>query len=254
MMTKTPAVASTSPLDAPRAAAPAGPGPAAPAAAPLRVVVVPADGPLRETTRVLLAGAPGLRAVELGRERARDAEDVARHPEVVLLDLDARARGADAVAREAVARWRPAPVLVVTASEDRHANRALVRAGVRGVVTHAREADHLLAALHRVHDGEIWLARGCMSRLIDEMVGDGHAGPAHLAGAEALDRLTAREREVAELIARGLHNKAIAAALGITDHTVRHHLTAIYAKLGVSDRLELAVYAFRHTGGAPARP
>ncbi len=178
-----------------------------------------------------------------------------RRADVVVLDVDARDPLAERAVREASARWRPAPLLVSTASEDRACNRRLVRAGARGVVTHARGEDHLLTAIRRVRDGEIWLARACMSRLIDELARGDPSPPPHLASAEGLEKLTEREREVVALIARGLHNKAIAAELRITDHTVRHHLTAIFAKLGVADRLELAVYAFRHRaagGGGPA--
>lgn len=217
------------------------------ATAPLGVLVIAAGVALQHATRQILAAAPALRAVELGRETVREANGLARHPDVVLLEVDARQETAESAVREVVAKWRPAPVLIVTLSEDRYCNRRLVRWGARGVVTHSRQAEHLVAAINRVHDGEIWLGRACMTLLIDEMVANNHPAPPHLASAAGLEQLTDREREVVDLIAQGLHNKAIAAQLGITDHTVRHHLTAVFAKLGVADRLELAVYAFRHS-------
>lgn len=214
-------------------------------AAPLAVLFVNTGEQVAAATWQLLVGDGDIRAIHHGRESAREADGVASSPDVVLLDVDARHDGAAAAVREAVAKWRPAPVLVLTDCEDRPLNRRLVRSGARGVVTRSRQGEQLVSALHRVHDGEIWLGRSCMSQLIDEMAAASRP-PAHLATAEGLERLTERERDVVALIAQGMHNKAIAGELGITDHTVRHHLTAIFAKLGVADRLELAVYAFRH--------
>ena len=222
-----------------------------PEAGPLAVLVIDRDGGLTQPARGILAQAPGLRIVEQGHESAREAQSFARHPDVVLLTVDARAEEAEVVVREFAAKWRPAPMLVLTPCEDRARNRALVVAGARGVVTYSRQAEHLVSALHRVHGREIWLGRGCMSQIIDEMVGA--KLPQHLESPAGLEHLTEREREVVALIAKGLHNKAIAVELGITDHTVRHHLTAIFAKLGVGDRLELAVYAFRHGIGTARR-
>ena len=215
-------------------------------ALPLVVLVIGMGQPVADATRQLLAADGTIRAIEQGRERANDTSGAALRPQVVLLGVDARRDDAVEAVREAAAKWRPAPVLALTASEDRSRNRQLVRAGARGVVTDSGQTAQLVSAIHRVHDGEIWLARTCMSQLIDELAASSEPLPAHLATAEGLDRLTEREREVVALIARGLHNKAIAGELGITDHTVRHHLTAIFGKLGVSDRLELAVYALRH--------
>jgi DNA-binding NarL/FixJ family response regulator len=116
----------------------------------------------------------------------------------------------------------------------------------------SREAEQLGTAIRKVSDGEIWLSRGCLSRLIDDMAAS--AGPGtHARAGGALGSLTDREREVVALIAEGMHNRAISQKLGITENTVRHHLTAIYGKLGVADRLELAVFALRQRGGARGR-
>jgi DNA-binding NarL/FixJ family response regulator len=220
---------------------------AAPASASaLAVLLIGAGEPVSIATRQLLAGDSGICGIGHALASASEASGPMQHPDVVVLQVDARRDDAVDAVREAAAKWHPAPVLALTASEDRSRNRQLVRAGARGVVTESRQAGQLISAIHRVRDGEIWLARTCMSQLIDELAASSEPLPAHLATAEGLDRLTERERDVVALIARGMHNKAIAGELGITDHTVRHHLTAIFAKLGVSDRLELAVYALRH--------
>jgi DNA-binding NarL/FixJ family response regulator len=174
-------------------------------------------------------------------------------PDVVLLLLDPDEPGADGALRAALDAWKPAPVLVLADSDDDRAPLALVRKGARGVVRSHHEADHLGAAIRKVSAGEIWLSRGCLSRLIDDMAttADAHPHLPHRSG--AFSTLTEREREVVALIAEGLHNRAIAQRLGITENTVRHHLTAIYGKLGVADRLELAVHALRHRAGGRGR-
>ena len=138
---------------------------------------------------------------------------------------------------------------MLTPSEDRARNRALVLAGARGVVTQSRQASTSSTRCIACTTGEIWLGRSCMSQIIDEMVSIEAVAASISRAPVGLEQLTEREREVVALIAKGLHNKAIAGELGITDHTVRHHLTAIFAKLGVADRLELAVYAFSHGSG-----
>jgi len=174
-------------------------------------------------------------------------------PDVVLLVLDPNEPGADGALRAALDAWKPAPILVLSDSDDEQAPLALVRKGARGVVRKRRGADHLGTAIRKVSAGEIWLSRGCLSRLIDDMATTADAHPYVLHRSGAFSMLTEREREVVALIAEGLHNRAIAQKLGITENTVRHHLTAVYGKLGVADRLELAVYALRQRIGGRSR-
>jgi DNA-binding NarL/FixJ family response regulator len=173
-------------------------------------------------------------------------------PDVVLLVLGPGDQDGETLVRDAVERWKPAPLLVLSESADRDVDRALVRRGARGVVHRNREAEQLGTAIRKVSDGEIWLSRACLSRLIDDMAAS--AGPvAHPRAGGTLGSLTDREREVVAHIAEGMHNRAISQKLGITETTVRHHLPAIYGKFGVADRLELAVFALRQRGGPRGR-
>ena len=151
-------------------------------------------------------------------------------PDVVLLVLDPDEPGADGVLRAALDAWKPAPILVLSDSDNQQTTLALVRKGARGIVRKHREADYLGTAIRKVSAGEIWLSRGGLSRLIDDMAtaADEHPHPPHRSG--MFSTLTEREREVVALIAEGLHNRAIAQQLGITENTVRHHLTAVYGK------------------------
>ena len=211
--------------------------------------------------RVLVLGADAAERVQLGKEIGatrglsccafEDSPGVA--PDVVLLVLDPNAPDADGLLRAAIDAWKPAPILVWSDSDDQQTPLALVRKGARGVVRKHREADHLGTAIRKVSAGEIWLSRGGLSRLIDDMATTADVHPHLLHRSGVFSTLTEREHEVVALIAEGLQNRAIAQRLGITENTVRHHLTAVYGKLGVADRLELAVHALRHRAGGRRR-
>ena len=103
----------------------------------------------------------------------------------------------------------------------------------------------LLQAITKVRAGEVWLEPTMIARVLGDLT---RPPPSPQTSSEAtkIARLTEREREVITLVGEGLRNKHIAARLYISEATVRHHLTAIFAKLDVSDRFELAIYAYQH--------
>jgi DNA-binding NarL/FixJ family response regulator len=220
-------------------------------AASLSVLVLGADAAERARLGSVIGAMRGLSCCAFEGSPGRGVSSPV--PDVVLLVLDPNEPGADGAVRAALDAWKPAPILVLSDSDDGQAPLTLVRKGARGVVRKHREADYLGTAIRKVSAGEIWLSRGCLSRLIDDMAtsADAHPHLPHRSG--AFSTLTEREREVVALIAEGLHNRAIAQKLGITENTVRHHLTAVYGKLGVADRLELAVHALRHRIGGRSR-
>ncbi len=145
--------------------------------------------------------------------------------------------------REIRAQYVDARVLVVTARTDHESSAQLVRDGAHGIVSKARTGDHLVAAIRKVHAGEMWVDRVVATALIADLQRPGRRTDADRA---RIASLTARERDVVNLVGEGLANKAIAERLSISDNTVRHHLTSVFAKLGVTDRLSLVVYAFKH--------
>jgi len=145
--------------------------------------------------------------------------------------------------REIRAQYVDARVLVVTAHTDHESSAQLVRDGAHGIVSKARTGDHLVAAIRKVHAGEMWVDRVVATTLIADLQRPGRRTDADRA---RIASLTARERDVVNLVGEGLANKAIAERLSISDNTVRHHLTSVFAKLGVTDRLSLVVYAFKH--------
>jgi len=173
-------------------------------------------------------------------------------PDLVLLDLDMGGECGLSFLPDLVDAARKARILVLTGVRDFELHRRAVRAGARGVVFKEKAAEVLIKAIDRVHDGEIWLDRTLVAGVLEELSRPSAALEDDPEAAK-IATLTAREMEIIPIVAQGLRNQEIASRLFISEVTVRHHLTAIYGKLRVSDRFELAVYAFRHGLATPPR-
>jgi len=223
------------------------PTPAAPSGppwSPMRVLLV-ADHPIVVAgVRLLLDTEPGITVVGTASTVA-EALALAAHtqPDILLLDLDLG--GEQGAARiPALLEAAPAARLVVlTGVRDPEAHRQAVRHGALGLVVKAQAPATLRQALAQVHTGGVWLEPSLIAWALRTLPPPA-VPPAPAAAAIA--QLTAREWEVIPLLVAGLRNQDIAARLGIGAGTVRHHLTAIYAKLGVPGRVALALYACQH--------
>jgi DNA-binding NarL/FixJ family response regulator len=170
-------------------------------------------------------------------------------PDLVLLDLRlAHARGVDLLARLA-SFPSPARVLVVTAFPDESDIAEALRLGAKGVVLKDATRQTMLAAMRTVSDGQLWLPPDLSLKVIATLT-----RTAPPAGTERLGQLTARERDIAALVGEGLKNKQIADQLGIAEKTIKGHLTNIFLKVGVEDRLELALLAIKAHLAPPDRP
>ncbi|GAA1844161.1 response regulator [Asanoa iriomotensis] len=200
----------------------------------IRVLVVDDHAMVRQGLRSFLEVQDDLEVVG---EAADGAEAVARTaellPDVVLLDL--RMPGVDGVAalREMTARGLPSRVLVITSFTEPAAVLPAVRAGAAGYVYKDVDPPALAAAIRSVHLGHT-LLHPEVARVLSE--GESAADPA---------RLTPRERQVLTEIGRGRSNREIARSLGLAEKTVKAHVSAILAKLGVQDRTQAALYAVR---------
>lgn len=165
-------------------------------------------------------------------------------PDIVLLDLDLKGSSSidflPALVENGVTR-----VVILSANRDQATLAAAVKAGARGVVSKEAPTDDVLAAVRKVHGGELWLDQSLMQALLGQLV-----APAPKADPEAqrIASLTAREREVIGMIVqgKGALNKDLAERAFISERTLRNHLTTIYQKLEVANRLELYVYATKH--------
>jgi DNA-binding NarL/FixJ family response regulator len=162
-------------------------------------------------------------------------------PDVVLLDVHLPGGGGAEVLRRS--RDAGSRVLAISVSDAADDVIGLVRAGARGYVTKSIAADDLADAVRRVADGDAYFSPKLAGFVLDSF-GDAPAvTDAPLDEASALDQLTAREREVMQLLARGYAYKEIAAKLHISIKTVESHASAVLRKLQLSSRHELARWA-----------
>ena len=169
---------------------------------------------------------------EAALEAAREHE-----PDVVLMDLVMPGiGGVEAIRR--LREVRPeARVLVLTSFLDDEKLFPAVRAGAAGYLLKDVEPAELVRAIRAVGEGEALLHPAVAARLMEEFAEAERPAPE--------EALTAREREVLELIARGLPNKLIARDLDIAEKTVKTHVSSILSKLGLTDRTQAALYAVR---------
>jgi two-component system, NarL family, nitrate/nitrite response regulator NarL len=178
---------------------------------------------------------------EAADARRLEALLAARAPGVVIVDVGLFGpRGASDLS--ALLRISPATRFILVSSHPaEREGLAAFRAGARGYCHRDIDPALLPKAIEVVQKGEIWAARALVARLIDELGARTRRNGRGDSGAR-LGGLTRREREIAELVAAGGANKEIAARLGVTERTVKAHLTAIFRKLGLTDRLRLALY------------
>lgn len=182
--------------------------------------------------------------------------DAAAEADVILLDLDLG--GQDTAASLATLRQRcPGRVLVLTATDDIAEHRAVVMKGARGLVHKSEPAETILRAIEKVHEGQLWLHAALLSQVMSLLTDGGTTAAPQPTDpdAERIASLTPREREIVVTMLRraGAKQLAVADELGMSDHTLRNHLTTIYSKLGVRGRLELHVYASGRGLGAVKR-
>ena len=205
----------------------------------------------------LIGASAGLELVGTASSRTELMNhDAAALADVLLLDLDLA--GEDTLEGLASLRTRcPGRVLVLTGTDDLAAHRAAMLKGARGVVHKSEPAETILRAIEKVHAGEIWLHRALLGEVMG-LLTDPTPTAAPLApnaDAKRIASLTPREREIVVRMVNssGAKQLAVADELGMSEHTLRNHLTTIYSKLGVRGRLELHVYATTHGLGAARR-
>jgi two-component system nitrate/nitrite response regulator NarL len=162
-------------------------------------------------------------------------------PDVILIDLDLRTDAFKCVG-EIVAAAAGSRIIALsdrTRAADHH---VLVELGATGLVLKNERPEVLIKAIRKVHGGEVWLDRTITAQVLGRIARRRHTEDVEAA---KIATLTRREREIVTLVGEGLKNSAVAERLFVSEATVRNHLTSILAKLGLSDRFELAVYAFR---------
>jgi two-component system nitrate/nitrite response regulator NarL len=208
---------------------------------------------VRGGLRMLLETQPGITVIGEASNCEEALNSIARErPDIVLLDLDLNTEsGLDLLPLISSDGNNPR-VLILTGVRDLDLLRDCVRLGARGLVQKDMAAEVLIKAIRRVYEGEVWFDRTMMSSVLNDLLNQ-RAEKESDPEAAKIASLTDREEQVVALVCEGLRNKQIAERLFISDTTVRHHLTSIFSKLGLSDRLELVIYAYRLGLAEPPR-
>jgi DNA-binding NarL/FixJ family response regulator len=203
-------------------------------------IVLSGDHPLIRTALGALISADGLVVTgECPNEPETLRRAVGSGADLVIMDLDLDAGwvAPPEKVEHLLAAANGCPLLIVTCGGEPKAMAAALQKGVAGVVLKSSPADVLKRAVRAVLAGGSWIDRSIMSSILRPAPKEDHVVHA--------DRLTRREGQIVELVTLGLQNKKIAERLSITETTVRHHLTSIFEKLAVTNRMELMRQAYR---------
>jgi DNA-binding NarL/FixJ family response regulator len=215
----------------------------------VRVLIVDDDDLMRAGLRGVLSSDPSIEVVGEAND-GRDAVYRTRvlHPDIVLMDVRMPDLDGISATRELLDAFPDVSVVIVTTFEQDDYIFGALRAGASGFLLKRTRPEELVAAVHTVAAGDSLLSPSVTSRVIERMA----LQPASDVARDALlDELTPREREVLELVARGLSNGEIAAVLVVEESTVKTHVRRVLAKLGARDRVQAVIFAYESGLNSP---
>jgi len=208
----------------------------------IRILVADDHAIFRDGLRKLLEGADDVNIIGEASNGVECVKMLQKlKPDILLLDLRMPEKDGLGVLEEVNFDSLPTRVIVLTAAEDDRDVVRAMRLGARGVVLKQSASDLLLKSIRKVSDGEIWLDNRMTAEVIDAFKKSSESGQRR-----EKPLLSDREKEIVQLVAQGFRNREIGEKLFISEQTVKNHLHNIFDKLGVSDRLELALYAIHH--------
>jgi two-component system nitrate/nitrite response regulator NarL len=213
---------------------------------PIRILMIDDHAVLRTGLRMIIESHMGMVVVGEAENRRESLAAIAQQtPDIILLDLDLGDENGLDLLPELIAAVHDARIILLTGLRDPEVQRRAILLGAMGLVSKQKAADTVIRAIEKVHAGEVWLDRAMIASILNERVNTSVASEQNSATLR-IAKLTEREREVIHLIGEGIKNRQIAERLYISEATVRHHLTSIFAKLGVADRFELVIFAFQY--------
>jgi DNA-binding NarL/FixJ family response regulator len=225
--------------------------------APLRIVIADDQASVREGLVLLLSGLPGIDVVGAAADGEQALALVAEHhPDAILLDLHMPVLGGIETTRRLVAEHPGVAVVILTTYADDESVLDALRAGARSYLTKDADRADIASALQAAAGGLSVLDARVQAALVAAATSATSAAPAATSAAAEVpslpappDGLTQREAEILALIAQGLTNPEIAARLFLSNHTVKTHISRIFAKTGSRDRVAAIGYARRHNIG-----
>ena len=215
--------------------------------APLRVVIADDQASVREGLVLLLNGLPDIEVVGAAADGEQAVELVAAHqPDAILLDLHMPVLDGIGATRRLSAEHPGVAVVVLTTYADDGSVLDALQAGARSYLTKDADRVDIARALHAAAGGLAVFDPRVQATLLAAATQSARAEPEPAAATPPPDGLTQREVEILALIARGMTNPEIAAALFLSNHTIKTHISRIFAKTGSRDRAAAIGYAHRH--------
>ena len=222
---------------------------------PIRVLIADAYPIVLEGLRCALAKSPDILIIGEANDGAEAIEKIAQlGPDIAILDLKLPRVDGLSVIRSLQTRAPNVKVIVFAGLEQKMDFVEVMKLGCSGILVKDSPTNLVEKSIQKVYAGEIWLDSTTTAAVIRQFASPGESQPtAPVApitnGKPTRERaqLSQREREIIVLIAQGYKNKEIAEKMFITEQTVKNHLHNVFDKLGVSDRLELALYAIHNS-------
>ena len=213
---------------------------------PIRIIILDNQTLVRSGLRLILESRSGIEVVgEAGNLYDGLELITSQKPDIILLEMNLADQLTTDIVSSIIKGSEPARIILVTGIYDPQVIQHAVEAGVMGVVFKTQTPDVLTKAIEKVNAGEVWLERSMIANVLSRLSRNNK--PVRISSEEEnISQLSDREKEVIRLIGQGYKNKKISEQLFISETTVRHHLTSVYGKLGVSDRLELLIFAHRY--------
>ncbi len=208
----------------------------------IRLIVADTQAIFRVGIRKVLALEDDVRVVAQAENLGQALAAVQKFPaDVLLFESRLTANPAEAVS-EVIKKAPDIRVIVITGDIDEMTTVDYLRRGVRGIINRAISPDLLVRCVRKVHGGEMWLDNQGVSWVIEAY----KSQATMLTSPRQKNRLTDKEMLIVSCVAQGMKNKDIASEIGTTEQVVKNYLRRVYDKLGVSDRLELALYCVHH--------
>ena len=222
--------------------------PAAPASTPasvpkpIKILIADSQAIYRVGIRKIFALEDDLRVVAQAESLGQTLAAASRfEPDVVLMESAISPNPAGAVA-EVIKRAPNAKMVIIAGESDEDDTVEYLRRGVRGIIKRSVAPELLIKCVRKVAEGETWLDNQGVNWVIEAY----RSQTSHPSAAKPKGRLTDKELLIVACVTQGMKNKEIAAEVGTTEQVVKNYLRKVYDKLGVSDRLELALYCIHH--------